>query len=118
MRKPCLFFLFLLLIPAIASANQVESKNITGVAVSINRATDSCCVLLGDNDHDGGITISDLTYYVDYLFHGGPAPVCPEEGDINCDCSLDISDLTCFVNWGFIIDDLCVCYRCHDCPNL
>ena len=118
MRKPCLFFLFLFLISAITSANQIESEGITGVTASTDRATDSCCVLFGDIDHSGGINISDLTYYVDFMFHGGPPPVCPEEGDINCDCSLDISDLTCFVNWGFGIDDSCVCYRCQDCPNL
>jgi hypothetical protein len=30
----------------------------------------------GDVDGSGGTDISDVTYYVDYLFGSGPAPEC------------------------------------------
>jgi hypothetical protein len=47
------------------------------------------------------VDISDLTYYVDYLFGGGPGPVCMEEFDNDGNCTLDISDLTYFVEYLF-----------------
>jgi hypothetical protein len=62
---------------------------------------EGCCVSPGDANHDGGVDISDLTYYVDYMFGGGPEPVCPEEFDNNNDCALDISDLTYYVDYMF-----------------
>ncbi|MHA1974404.1 MAG: putative Ig domain-containing protein [Candidatus Hodarchaeales archaeon] len=68
--------------------------------------TSSCCILRGDMDHSGGdlIDISDLTYLVDYLFGGGPPPVCPDEGDVNAsggDVPVNISDLTYIVDYLF-----------------
>jgi hypothetical protein len=62
---------------------------------------EGCCVKPGDANHDGSVDISDLTYYVDYMFAGGPGPVCTEEFDNNNDCSIDISDLTYYVDFMF-----------------
>jgi hypothetical protein len=62
---------------------------------------DYCCVNAGDNNHDGSLDISDLTYYVDFMFGGGPAPVCNYEGDLNADGSRDISDLTYIIDYMF-----------------
>ena len=48
--------------------------------------------------------ISDLTYMVDFLFAGGPAPDPIESGDVNCSgggTPCDISDLTYFVDYLF-----------------
>ncbi|MDF1544075.1 MAG: CARDB domain-containing protein [bacterium] len=58
-----------------------------------------CCVgTTGnvDNDPSDYVDISDLTYLVDYLFGGGPSPVCLEEANVNGSSNLepDISDLT------------------------
>jgi len=62
----------------------------------------NCCVLRGDMNHSGGLVdISDLTYLVEYLFGGGPPPVCMEEGDVNASADIDISDLTYLVNYLF-----------------
>jgi hypothetical protein len=61
----------------------------------------SCCVVRGDSDHNGSLDISDLTYYVDYMFAGGPAPICWDEGDYNADGTLDISDLTYYADYMF-----------------
>jgi hypothetical protein len=60
-----------------------------------------CCVLRGDVDHSGVRDISDLTYYVDFMFGGGPAAPCPEEGDIDDSGEHDISDLTFYVDFMF-----------------
>ena len=64
-------------------------------------APEYCCVIAGDHNHDGSLDISDLTYYVGYMFDGGPAPVCIFEGDLNADGSLDISDLTYIIDYMF-----------------
>ena len=61
----------------------------------------SCCELRGDVDHSGAWDISDLTYFVDYLFGGGPAAPCEDESDIDYSGGIDISDLTYFVAFLF-----------------
>ena len=75
---------------------------------------DGCCVIPGDANHDGSRDISDLTYYVDFMFGGGPAPVCFEEFDNDGNCSADISDLTYYVDFMFGGGPDPV--ACHVCP--
>jgi hypothetical protein len=65
-----------------------------------------CCVERGDVDHSGVRDISDLTFFVDYLFGGGPGAPCPEESDIDSSGGVDISDLTFFVAYLFGGGDL------------
>ena len=62
---------------------------------------DGCCINPGDADHSGSVDISDLVYCVDYMFGGGPGPICVEEFDNDGNCVLDISDLTYFVDYLF-----------------
>jgi hypothetical protein len=65
----------------------------------------SCCEFRGDVNNDGAelIDISDLFYMIDYMFTGGPAPVCFDAADIDASGSppLDISDLFYLVNFMF-----------------
>lgn len=75
---------------------------------------DGCCVLPGDVNHDGNFDIADLTYYVAYMFQGGPAPPCLVEADLNRDCVLDVADLTEWICWIFL--DCSVFAECHNCP--
>jgi hypothetical protein len=63
--------------------------------------TGACCVVPGDGNHDGIVDISDLTYYVEYMFSGGAGPLCTEEFDVDNNCGLDISDLTYFISFMF-----------------
>lgn len=60
-----------------------------------------CCVVPGDVDHSGVFDISDITYYVDWMFGGGPPPPCEEEADADGSGVLDISDLTYLVAYMF-----------------
>ncbi len=60
-----------------------------------------CCVTRGDATHDGAVIVSDLTFLVNYLFKGGPAPICPSEADTNGDGKVIVSDLTYLVNYLF-----------------
>jgi len=72
-----------------------------------------CCNHPGDANNDKIYGISDLTYFVDYMFNSGPSPVCKEEFDNDGDCILGISDLTYFVDFLFNSGPLPV--DCHNC---
>ncbi len=63
----------------------------------------SCCVLRGDALHDNQlILVNDLVYLVNYVFKGGPPPICPEEGDALADNGLIlVNDLVFLVNYVF-----------------
>jgi hypothetical protein len=57
-----------------------------------------------NNDASDAVDLSDLIYLVNYLFLGGPAPVCVEEANTNGDVggSVDLSDLIHLVNFLFL----------------
>ena len=84
-------------------------------------AQSSDCIppMRGSVDYDPrDITdISDLVYLVDYMFTGGPAPVCFEEADMDCTGGiLDIADLVYLVDYMFNQGPPpCRC-DCADCP--
>ena len=52
---------------------------------------------LGDVDHDGSVTISDVTALIDYLLSGnnGACPVC---GDVETDGIISIADVTALID--------------------
>lgn len=65
-----------------------------------------CCVNFTGNidfDLDDLVDISDVSYFVDWLFCGQHAPAlpCPGEADINTDSSVDIGDLSDLVDYLF-----------------
>jgi hypothetical protein len=53
-----------------------------------------CCVIAGDADHSGAVTISDVTFLIARIFSGGPAPDCCEEGDADGNGGITIADAT------------------------
>jgi hypothetical protein len=56
----------------------------------------------GDLNFDGSVDISDLIYFVNYLFSGGPAPQPVEQSaDFNCSGDDDIADLVAMVTYMF-----------------
>jgi hypothetical protein len=57
--------------------------------------------LCGDIDNSGGVDVADLTYLVDYLFRGGPAPAVPEAADVDGSGGIDVADLTYLVDYLF-----------------
>ncbi|MCH9032420.1 MAG: FG-GAP repeat protein [candidate division Zixibacteria bacterium] len=75
----------------------------------------------GDVNQDGvGGNIIDLTFLVDYIFRGGPAPSPFHAGEVNCDCSpSNIGDLTFLVDYIFrggpMPCDVRDCYREGNC---
>jgi len=60
-----------------------------------------CCEPRGDVDRIGGINVSDLTFYVAYLFQGGQPPACPDQADVDGSGSHNVSDLTYLVAYLF-----------------
>ncbi|MCB2229084.1 hypothetical protein KQH82_00070 [bacterium] len=57
-----------------------------------------------NNDSEDTVDLSDLMYFVNYLFNSGPAPACVAEANTNGDGSgiTDLSDLIYLVNYLFI----------------
>ncbi len=55
---------------------------------------DACCVVAGDVDNSGSMNIADVSFMIDRIFNGGPAPVCCGSADLNLDNSLNIGDVT------------------------
>ncbi len=65
---------------------------------SINSTTFIC----GDMDNSNTpFNISDITYFVNWLFLNGAPPLPLETADCDGDGSLTISDLTCFIDYLF-----------------
>jgi hypothetical protein len=63
--------------------------------------TTSCtnvAVLKGDANHDGLINIKDITFLINYLYKGGPAPL-QYEGDVDSDGIINIRDITYLINY-------------------
>jgi len=64
-----------------------------------------CCDLRGDIDNSGAppIDIADLVYLVDFMFNGGPPPMCFDEGDVDASDvePIDIADLVYLVDFMF-----------------
>jgi hypothetical protein len=56
----------------------------------------------GDCTEDGIIDVGDLTYLINYLFIGGPAPYPIQTGDVNSDGVVDISDVVHLINYLFL----------------
>ncbi len=55
----------------------------------------------GDLDGDGEVNVADLTYFVEWLFYGGPPPARVDRADIDGSGSPNVADLTYLVDYLF-----------------
>ena len=51
---------------------------------------------IGDVNHDGHVTIADVTALIDYLLSDSSA--APAEGDVNGDSNVTIADVTALID--------------------
>ncbi len=66
----------------------------------------------GDADDSGDISVADLTYLVDYLFHAGAAPYPTAAGDADCSGGVNVADIVHLVGYLFFGGPA----PCQDCP--
>ena len=57
--------------------------------------------LPGDVDRSGGVNVSDVTYFVDYLFFGGDEPFVPDAAEVKGEQGVNVADLTYLVDYLF-----------------
>jgi hypothetical protein len=61
----------------------------------------SCDCHPGDANGNGTINVLDVSYLINFLYHGGPAPIpyrlCA--GDANCDCKINILDVSYIISF-------------------
>jgi hypothetical protein len=82
------------------------SDGINDILPELIPGTLSIEVLCGDVNGDGGVTVSDVTYAVNYLFKGGSPPLCAPEpylacGDVNSDDQVSVSDVVYLISYLF-----------------
>jgi len=60
---------------------------------------DACQFLCGDVNFDAFVNILDVTFLVNFLYKGGPAPYFPHSGDVDYSCTINILDVTLLINY-------------------
>ncbi len=61
-----------------------------------------CCLIRGDiNNDNSGPDVSDLTFFVNYIFKDGLTPLCIESADMNYDGNILIDDAVYLINYIF-----------------
>ena len=57
----------------------------------------------GDANGSGTVNVSDVTYLINYIFSGGPAPVpLFITGDVNCDRETNVTDVAYLISWIYL----------------
>jgi hypothetical protein len=57
--------------------------------------------ITGDANTDGGLSVADVVYLINYLFKGGPSLKPLESGDVNCDAKVSVADVVYLINYLF-----------------
>jgi len=72
------------------------------------------CNLMGDVSNNGAVNLLDVTYLVNHLYRGSPAPPIPGQADVNCDCSINILDATCIISYLYNTSPYCTFCSCQE----
>jgi len=80
------------------------SDGINEVLPELIHGTLNIGAICGDVNGDGEVTISDVTYLINYIYKGGPPPLCAPEpylacGDVNSDGHVSVSDVVYLINY-------------------
>jgi M6 family metalloprotease-like protein len=60
---------------------------------------DACDYICGDANDDGVINLLDITYLINHVYRGGPAPDPVEAGDVNGNGVINLLDITYLINY-------------------
>ena len=83
----------------IIAVNESSTFSPHSSVISISSMLSQIC---GDiNGNGAGPDISDLTYFIEFMFHSGPEPPNPTLADINGSGDISISDLTIIIEYLF-----------------
>jgi hypothetical protein len=77
-------------------------STIPNMSGGILRIIPDILIFRGDANHDGAVDMSDAATTLNWLFLGGPCPVCLDEADANDDGKLDVSDPIAILNTLFL----------------
>jgi hypothetical protein len=72
---------------------------IDGLDVVAQRFQFQSCTLKGDVNADGSVNVADVFYLINYLFAGGPAPLC--SSDVDGNGSVNVADVFYLINYLF-----------------
>ena len=75
-------------------------------------APETCCTLPGDANNIPPVNILDITYLINFLYKGGPAPPCSGEGNANGICPINILDITYLINYLYKGGPAPICVEC------
>jgi len=67
----------------------------------IVRNIPDCCLLRGDFDSSGGLSVGDVTAMVAYLFRSGPPSLCPAHADVDGSGAVNVTDATRLIGYLF-----------------
>jgi plastocyanin len=82
--------------PSVANPGQEDTD-----LDNIGDACETCCNKDGDVNHSGTINVADITYFVKFLFAGGPPPPCIHEANVNDAGGPSGSDVTYLIRYLF-----------------
>jgi hypothetical protein len=67
-----------------------------------NGIGDACDFICGDVNGTGTVNILDITFLINYVYKGGPAPDPVEAGDTNGNGVINILDITYLINYVYL----------------
>ncbi len=91
-------------VQGVLSVPQTHFSDPTGTLIaftSVDGGIFTDCPPCGDADGNGGVTVSDVVYIVNYIFLGGPPPVYDPAADADCSGIVNVSDVVYIVNYIF-----------------
>jgi glucose/arabinose dehydrogenase len=60
-----------------------------------------CCTTPGDANNDEFVNVGDAVLVINYVFRGGPAPICHASADANIDCTVNVGDAVYLISYIF-----------------
>ncbi|MCX6829960.1 MAG: Ig-like domain-containing protein [candidate division Zixibacteria bacterium] len=102
------------------TVNADDGQAIGSRVIQIIVFNSTCCVRVGDANHNNIVNIQDVTYLINFLYKHGPMPPCRSgtsmypEADANCNCVVNVQDVTCMINILYHSGMFCPSCTCQE----